>query len=249
MHYLGIIPARYQSTRFPGKPLVNIAGIPMIDRVYRQGLKSKMLNEVVIATDSEIIYDHCMNANMQVIMTSAAHQSGTDRVAEAAGLSEADVVVNIQGDEPFIPPDYIDRLCLMFSRKETMISTLVAPILDSGTMDNPNIVKTVRRTDGRALYFSRAPIPYRRNDAFFMTCYRHLGIYAFRKNTLLELSLLKPGHLEQFEMLEQLRWLEAGFDIMTVEVEQAPLGVDVPDDVTRLERWINENRPGDPDLK
>lgn len=241
MHYLGVIPARYQSMRFPGKPLVEIAGIPMINRVYQQGLKSKILNEVVVATDSKIIYDHCLNANMQVIMTSDTHQSGTDRVSEVARRYESDVVVNIQGDEPFIPPDYIDSLCAQFKSIRTEITTLIAPILDSEVLDDSNTVKVVKRNDGRALYFSRASIPYQRNQDFTMPSFRHLGIYAFRRETLLKLADLPQGKLEQFEMLEQLRWLEAGFDIVTVEVEKAPIGVDVPEDVVKLEKWMKEN--------
>ncbi|MCB0666450.1 MAG: 3-deoxy-manno-octulosonate cytidylyltransferase [Saprospiraceae bacterium] len=241
MHYLGVIPARYQSMRFPGKPLVEIAGIPMINRVYQQGLKSKILNEVVVATDSKIIYDHCLNANMQVIMTSDTHQSGTDRVSEVARRYESDVVVNIQGDEPFIPPDYIDSLCAQFKSIKTEITTLIAPILDAQALDDANTVKVVKRNDGRALYFSRASIPYQRNLDFTMQSFRHLGIYAFRRETLLKLADLAQGKLEQFEMLEQLRWLEAGFDIVTVEVEKAPIGVDVPEDVVKLEKWMKEN--------
>lgn len=243
MQFLAVIPARYQSTRFPGKPLVDIAGTPMIDRVYHQVLQSKLIKEVVIATDSELIREHCNNAKMRVIMTSKDHQSGTDRVAEVAADMDANVIVNVQGDEPFIPPEYIDKLCRTFEQDSTEIATLIAPIKNEELRANPNIVKMVRRKDGRALYFSRSAIPYRRNETFIFPTYRHLGIYAFRRETLGKLAFLDRGNLEQYEMLEQLRWLEAGFDIMTAIVEEAPMGVDVPEDVDKILAWMKDHSP------
>ncbi|MCB0686868.1 MAG: 3-deoxy-manno-octulosonate cytidylyltransferase [Saprospiraceae bacterium] len=241
MQFLGIIPARFQSSRFPGKPLVNIAGIPMIDRVYKQARKSKLLDRVVVATDSEIIFDHCKNAKIDVLMTSDKHQSGTDRIAEVARTSKTEVVVNIQGDEPFIPPMYIDQLCQLFLQHKIEIATLIAPIKDEEVLSNPNIVKAVTRTDGRALYFSRSVIPFHRNLQYEMVLYRHLGIYAFGRKTLLDLADLPQGNLERYELLEQLRWLEAGYDIMTSIVSEAPIGVDVPDDVGKIEHWMHSN--------
>jgi 3-deoxy-manno-octulosonate cytidylyltransferase (CMP-KDO synthetase) len=238
MRFLGVIPARYKSSRFPGKPLVDIAGRSMIYRVYHQALKSNYLNEVVVATDDELIYNHCMNAKIQVIMTSEVHQSGTDRVAEVAQKTQAEVIINIQGDEPFIPPSYIDDLCSLFSDTSVKIGTLLSPIVHRDTALIPGIVKAVRRGDGRALYFSRAAIPYQRNQDFEMPVYRHLGIYGFRRIALLELAQLQPGNLEQYEMLEQLRWLEAGYEIMTSLVGEAPLAVDEPDDVIQILNWM-----------
>jgi 3-deoxy-manno-octulosonate cytidylyltransferase (CMP-KDO synthetase) len=241
MKYLGVIPARYQSSRFPGKPLADIAGQSMIQRVYHQALKSSALNEVVVATDDGKIFEHCNNEKMKVVMTSAGHQSGTDRVAEVAGQLEADVVINIQGDEPFIPPDYIDLLCRQFDRPGVSIATLITPLTDADMFHSPNIVKAVRRSDGRAMYFSRSPVPYRRNPDFKTTLYRHLGIYGFRRDTLLQLAGLEQGQLERHEMLEQLRWLEAGYDLMTAVVEAAPMGVDLPGDIDHIIQWMKEN--------
>ena len=238
MQFLGIIPARYKSSRFPGKPLAKIAGKSMIERVYHQALKSATLEAVVVATDDLMIYDHCVNAGIEVVMTSSDHQSGTDRVAEVARDRDAAIVVNIQGDEPFIPPAYIDKLCLQFSDPKVEIGTLVCPISDTNEFRQPQIVKAVCRQDGRALYFSRAPIPHQQNVEYAMPFYRHLGIYAFRKDILLKLGALSRGRLEQCESLEQLRWLEKGYDIMTSQVSEAPIGVDLPGDIEKLEKWM-----------
>lgn len=242
MKYLGVIPARYQSTRFPGKPLVDIAGKSMIDRVYHQALKSTLLDDVVVATDDEMIYNHCMNAKMWVILTSTEHRSGTDRVAEVARQLDAEFVINIQGDEPFIPPEYIDLLCRQFEKDDVSIATLITPLSDPDTFHSPHIVKVVRRNDGRALYFSRAAIPYPRNPGIKAICYRHLGVYGFRKEVLIQLSNLEPGTLERFEMLEQLRWMEAGYDLMTAVVDNAPMGIDVPEDIEHVLEWMRQNQ-------
>ncbi|NND31987.1 MAG: 3-deoxy-manno-octulosonate cytidylyltransferase [Saprospiraceae bacterium] len=238
MQFLGVIPARYKSSRFPGKPLALIGGTSMIERVYNQAHSSKMLSRVLVATDDQTIYEHCMNAKMEVVMTSESHQSGTDRVAEVAKTTEADVIVNIQGDEPFIPSLNIDLLCRQFVDSDVLIGTLLCPITNRHELRQPHIVKAVRRADGRALYFSRAPIPFQQNDDFDIPIYRHLGIYAFTKTVLLEVANLERGLLEQFESLEQLRWLEAGYDIMTSVVPEAPIGVDLPGDIDKLHRWM-----------
>ena len=238
MQFLGIIPARYKSSRFPGKPLAKIAGRSMIDRVYQQALKSEALEAVVVATDDSTIYDHCINAGIDVVMTSVDHQSGTDRVAEVAQDRDAAIIVNIQGDEPFIPSAYIDLLCHQFGDPKVEIGTLVCPIADANEFRQPQIVKAVCREDGRALYFSRATIPYQQNAEYEMPLYRHLGIYAFRKEVLLEVAALSSGILEQCESLEQLRWLEKGYDIMTSKVPEAPIGVDLPGDIERLQKWM-----------
>lgn len=238
MQFLGIIPARYKSSRFPGKPLAQIAGRSMIERVYQQALMSETLEAVVVATDDLMIYDHCINAGIEVVMTSPDHQSGTDRVAEVAQERDAAIIVNIQGDEPFIPATYIDLLCNQFNNPKVDISTLVCPIVSANEFRQPQIVKAVCREDGRALYFSRAPIPYQQNVEHEIPIYRHLGIYAFRKNVLLKLAALPRGGLEQCESLEQLRWLEKGYDIMTSKVPEAPIGVDLPGDIERLQEWM-----------
>jgi 3-deoxy-manno-octulosonate cytidylyltransferase (CMP-KDO synthetase) len=210
----------------------------MIERVYHQALASELLDAVVVATDDLMIYDHCINAGMDVVMTSVDHQSGTDRVAEVAQHREAAIIVNIQGDEPFISPTYIDLLCRQFNDPKVDIGTLVCPIASANEFRQPQIVKAVCREDGRALYFSRAAIPYQQNVDYEVPLYRHLGIYAFRKEVLLKIASLSRGRLEQCESLEQLRWLEKGFDIMTSKVPEAPIGVDLPGDIEKLESWM-----------
>jgi len=241
MNILGVIPARYQSNRFPGKPLIDIAGESMISRVYHQACKSKKLHEVIVATDSEKIFQHCHNAGINVIMTSNTHESGTDRVAEVAASKDADVIINLQGDEPFLPPGHIDRLCALFELDSVGIGTLLTEISSGQDFESEHIVKSVIRKDGRALYFSRSGIPFHRNMDFQMPMYRHLGIYGFRKAVLKELAALDRGSLERYEMLEQLRWLEAGFDIMTAIVDSTPLGIDVPEDLDKLLTWMQTN--------
>ncbi len=238
MKVLGVIPARYKSSRFPGKPLVEIGGQSMITRVYHQAVKSQSLTAVVVATDDTKIYNHCINANLEVIMTHPDHKSGTDRVAEVAMSRDEDIVINIQGDEPFIPPGNIDRLCNLFRDPAVHIGTLYCPFYNRDKALLPQFVKVVCRDDGRALYFSRSFIPYQHGVDPSFRIYRHLGIYGYRKNTLLRLAALPQGELELSERLEQLRWLEAGYEIMTAEVSEAPHGVDIPADVAVLERWM-----------
>ncbi|MCL4117140.1 UNVERIFIED_CONTAM: hypothetical protein GTU68_021627 [Idotea baltica] len=213
----------------------------MISRVYKQACKSKKLQEVIVATDSDKILHHCVNVGINVIMTSDAHESGTDRVAEVAASKDADVIINLQGDEPFLPPDHIDRLCAIFDQKTVGIGTLLTPISERNDFESEHIVKSVIRRDRRALYFSRSGIPFHRNRDFDMPIYRHLGIYGFRKAVLGELAALDRGDLERYEMLEQLRWLEAGYDIMTTIVDSTPIGIDVPDDLNKLLAWMRAN--------
>ncbi len=238
---LGVIPARYQSVRFPGKPLVDIKGKSMIQRVYEQAGRAQLLDRTIVATDDERIYEHCIIQGMEVQMTSSDHRSGTDRVAEVAQKHSASVIVNIQGDEPFLPFGHIDMLLTVMQEGKANLATLVTPIINPHDATDPNTVKVVRRSDGRALYFSRSMIPYARDPEVMPSYLHHLGVYAYDRDTLLEITKLPQGSLEKWESLEQLRWLEAGYDIQLVEVESGTIGIDSPQDLADIVAWMDRN--------
>jgi 3-deoxy-manno-octulosonate cytidylyltransferase (CMP-KDO synthetase) len=241
--YIGIIPARYASTRFPGKPLAIIRGKSMVQWVYEQA--SKVMDRVYVATDDDRIYNAVKDFGGRVIMTSAHHSSGTDRCAEAVTRAEEesgekfDVVVNIQGDEPFIEPAQISLLMECFEDPQTQIATLVKRATLPDEVFNPNRPKVVLGSNGQALYFSRSPIPYVRgaeNPAWPLTTdiYLHIGLYAFVKDVLLEITRLPQSPLEKAESLEQLRWLENGFHIAVRTTTYESFGIDTPEDLARL---------------
>ena len=243
--FAGIIPARFASTRFPGKPLVMIDGITMIQRVYLQA--SKVLEHVCVATDDSRIKEEVLRFGGNVVMTSVNHQSGTDRCAEAMIVlqkqvnTKIDVGVNIQGDEPFIQPAQLESLMNCFDYPETQIATLAKPINANEEIFNPNFVKVVIGKDNRALYFSRSPIPYFRNKDKQIweqhhTYFKHLGIYAYRVQVLEELTRLPQSVLELAESLEQLRWLENGYRIMVEKTEFESIAIDTPEDLEKLKR-------------
>ncbi len=240
MRVAGIIPARYGSSRFPGKPLALIHGKSMIRRVYEQCTQATLLSEVVVATDDSRIFDHVSDFGGRVVMTSADHPSGTDRCAEASGLleTEPDVVINIQGDEPYIQPVQIDLLAAAFHNKECTIATLVRTAEVNDDLNNPNLVKVARSSvTGKALYFSRNLIPHIKDERTLQDApvFTHIGIYGYSKNTLNELTRLTETPLELAERLEQLRWLENGFTIHTLISDQQNHAVDHPEDIPRLE--------------
>lgn len=241
MKTIGIIPARYASTRFPGKPLVDIAGKTMIQRVYEQAVKSQLLQAVVVATDDERIADVVKGFGGEVAMTANYHQSGTDRCFEALNIIDQsfDAVVNIQGDEPFIHPEQIDKIVNLLSRPEVQLATLCKKILNEDELKNNNCVKVVLDNQSRALYFSRYPIPYVRDEqnagrldqtSFF----KHIGIYGYKVETLAQITKLPPSFLEKAEALEQLRWLENGFKIFVDITDKESISVDKPDDLQKL---------------
>ncbi len=240
MKSLGIIPARFASSRFPGKPLVKIGGKTMIQRVYEQCLKTKALSDVIVATDDDRIYQHIISFGGKVQMTDPNHSTGTDRIAEvAAAYEEFDYVVNVQGDEPFIHPQQIETVLDIFKKNKTaQIATGVKTIENQKDIHNPNVVKCVFGKHGRALLFSRSPIPFLRNekkeDWSSSHFYKHIGMYAFRRDTLLEITQLQPSRLEQLESLEQLRWLENGYEIFTAELPFDSFGIDTPDDLDNI---------------
>lgn len=241
MQTLGIIPSRFASTRFPGKPLVEIDGKTMIQRVYFQACKAKMLSKVIIATDDERIYNHVQSFGGQVIMTNPNHKSGTDRCAEVAlGFQDMEAIVNIQGDEPFINPQQIDLVVQQLKQNTSInIATLAKKITDSEHLFSPNIVKVVFNKSNIAQYFSRSPIPFLRNiekenwvnKGLF---YKHIGLYGYRKQTLLEIAKLPMSSLEKAESLEQLRWLENGYKIGIGITDIETIGIDTPADLENL---------------
>lgn len=244
MKILGIIPARFASTRFPGKPLVEIGGKTMIQRVYEQTSKSKLISEIVVATDNEQIKSHVLAFGGTAMITSETHQSGTDRCQEVVNNLNAtyDFVINIQGDEPFIAPEQIDLLAQNL-KKETEIATLYKKISDEEQLFNTNVPKVIKNQNQEAIYFSRHPIPFLRgveNQNWLKNYefYKHIGLYAYRTDILAKITKLKVSLLEKAESLEQLRWLESGFKINLIETHLETFGIDSPEDLKKIEYLI-----------
>lgn len=241
MKIVGIIPARYASTRFPGKPLVDIGGKSMIQRVYEQAKKSKSLADVIVATDDARIENHVNAFGGKVIMTKETHQSGTDRCFEAIQkfTASADIVINIQGDEPFIHPEQIDLAASCFDSDKVQIATLVKKINSYEELFNVNTPKVVLNKFGEAIYFSRETIPHVREKepTEWLNChefYKHIGIYAYTARVLAEITKLNQSSLELAEGLEQLRWIQNGYKIKTKITDFESIAVDVPDDLKKL---------------
>jgi 3-deoxy-manno-octulosonate cytidylyltransferase (CMP-KDO synthetase) len=240
MAKLGIIPARYASTRFPGKPLIDIAGKSMIQRVYEQACSSSSLDKVVIATDDERIIAEVKRFGGEYALTRNDHQSGTDRCAEVAEKFPGfKVIINIQGDEPYIDPVQIDLLSSCFTDPEVRLATLVKRIGDEEELFNQNIPKVVLNNLQQAIYFSRHTIPFLRNVEqadWFRThqFYKHIGIYGYTAETLLQITRLKPSSLELAESLEQLRWIENGYRIQTRVTDLESIAVDTPEDLEKI---------------
>jgi 3-deoxy-manno-octulosonate cytidylyltransferase (CMP-KDO synthetase) len=241
MSAIGIIPARFASTRFPGKPLAMIHGKPMIQWVYERAIQAERLSRVVVATDDERILTAVCEFGGDALMTRTEHQSGTDRCYEAlckAGHSY-DYVINIQGDEPMIDPGQINQLCSLLSETQAKVATLARRINDTADITNPNVVKIVMDSRGKALYFSRSPVPYMRNVPVeewnnHHKFYKHIGIYGFRAETLRDIVTMQPGTLEKAESLEQLRWLEYGTEIFVALTNFESIAVDTPEDLEKL---------------
>jgi 3-deoxy-manno-octulosonate cytidylyltransferase (CMP-KDO synthetase) len=254
MAVVAIIPARYGSTRLPGKPLVPIGGKPMIQHVYESTSKARVLDRVLVATDDQRIIETVRGFGGEVIMTSKDHASGTDRLAEVARKIKADWVVNVQGDLPFIKPETITRAVQPMRRDRSIpMGTVCSPIYDEAEWRNPNIVKVVRDARGFAIYFSRATIPYPRNDISQsrdsrsganrkVWGHRHLGLYVYRRDFLLKFARLRPTLLEQAESLEQLRALVYGHRIYVADVEERSVEVDTPEDLDKAEQYLSDFR-------
>ena len=245
MKFIGIIPARYASTRFPGKPLVDIGGKPMIQRVYEQA--SKALNLVIVATDDERIQHAVKNFNGRVVMTSKHHKTGTDRCDEAICIfrkdyfENIDVVINIQGDEPFIQPEQLKQLMDCFEDPSTQIATLIQEIEMNQDIFDPNLPKVAINLNNEAIYFSRSPIPFILNEpedqwVSSHTFYKHIGTYAYRIDILQEITQLQPSSLEIAESLEQNRWIENGYTIKVKETKFKSYPVDTPEDLEKIKK-------------
>jgi len=252
MKFLGIIPARYASSRFPGKPLVDMLGKTMIQRVYEQVVG--ILDDVYVATDDQRIFDAVEAFGGKVVMTSENHRSGTDRCYEAfTKIGEGyDVIVNIQGDEPFIKPSQIQLLQTCFRDRSTQIATLVKPYSSNvgyNVLANPNTPKVVINKNMQALYFSRSIIPFVRNKDFTEwtsahTYYKHIGLYAYKADVLKEITALPPSSLEKAESLEQLRWLENGYVVKVGVTDEETIGIDTPEDLTKALKELEKLRGG-----
>ncbi len=256
MAVVAIIPARYGSTRLPGKPLAEIGGKPMIQHVYESASKAKVLDRVLVATDDRRVVEAVKGFGGEVVMTSKDHASGTDRLAEAARKIKADWVVNVQGDLPFIHRETITRAVRPMRRDRSIpMGTVSTPIYDEAQWRNPNIVKVLMDRAGFALYFSRSPIPYSRNDVVDLNGSkpsprskrrlwgrRHVGLYVYRRDFLLKFARLRPTTLEQIESLEQLRALVYGYRIFVAPVDEQSVEVDTPEDLPKAERYLRQLR-------
>jgi 3-deoxy-manno-octulosonate cytidylyltransferase (CMP-KDO synthetase) len=239
MHVVGIIPARFASSRFPGKPLIDLKGKSMIQRVYEGASKSDLISELIVATDDERIYNEVKRFGGQVVMTATTHQTGTDRCAEVVNqLQNADVVINIQGDEPLVDYRQLNQLIDAFNWDEVKIATIASRKITLDDLQNPNRIKVVVDNKYKAIYFSRSAVPNAvnlREDALtFYPFLRHIGLYGFRTDVIKEITQLEPTLLEQTESLEQLRWLYYGYSIHVVETTIETPNIDSPEDVIKI---------------
>jgi len=235
MRIIGVIPARYGSTRFPGKALAEIKGKPMIQHVWESSSKSKLINELYIATDDKRIFDAVGKFWGKAVMTSSKHKSGSDRIGEVVKNIKCDIVVNIQGDEPFINPLNIDKAIKpLMTDRNIQVSTLSTKIKNNEEIDNPNVVKVVSDKNGFALYFSRHAIPFNRENTKGVSYYKHIGLYVYRKDFLMKFVKMKPSKLELAEKLEQLRILENGERIKVVVTNIESITVDTKEDLKKI---------------
>lgn len=240
MNFLCVIPARYASTRLPGKPLAAIAGKPMIQHVYERAKKAQRPKQVLIATDHALVYDAVKAFGGTVMLTSPDHPTGTDRLAEVArAYSDIDVIINVQGDEPLIEPAIIDQLAGAFDNNADLVMATLATEMDASEYHTPSAVKVVTDLNGYALYFSRSLLPYPRVQHDALKVYKHIGIYAYRRDFLLKYADLPSTPLEKAESLEQLRALEHGFRIKVLKTDFKSIGVDTPEDLERVNKLLS----------
>lgn len=241
MKTIAIIPARYHSTRLPAKLMQDLCGKSVILTTYHAVEKTNLFNEICVATDSEIIYQEIISHNGKAVMSLKNHESGSDRIAEASQLYDADIVINIQGDEPFIDTDSLKKLIQVFKEdinKEIQVASLMTPIVDEEIINNPNNVKVVVDHYNIALYFSRSPIPYLRDKGSTANYFKHIGVYAFRKEALQEFTKLPIMPLEEAEKLEQLRYLEYGKKIKMVITNHQGIGIDTIEDLEKARKFL-----------
>lgn len=239
MKVLGIIPARYSSSRFPGKPLIDLKGKTMIQRVYEGAIKSHRIDKLIVATDDERIFNEVKRFGGEVMITSNLHSNGTERCIEVlSAFPDFDVVINIQGDEPLVQFEQLDTLLQVFDDASVEIATLGIKTKEIDEIDNPNRIKIVTDHQNNALYFSRSKIPFERNSTEDFYFLRHIGLYAFRTNTLREISHFPISNLEEIESLEQLRWLYFGKKIKVVETEIETPNIDTPEDLQKVLQYL-----------
>lgn len=239
MKVIGVIPARYGSTRFPGKALALLQGKPLVQWVWEKACRAKTLSRVIIATDDVRIKKSAEQFGAEVVMTKKNHPSGTDRIAEVVKNLTCDLVVNIQGDEPFLQPALIDQAVkALAERSEFHMSTLCQVLKEKQEIDSPHLVKVVFGKKNQALYFSRCPIPFDRDQEKEVSYYQHIGLYVYRKKVLLELVKLPISSLEKSEKLEQLRALENGYHILVKKVSYPGIGIDTPQDLEKAKRLL-----------
>jgi len=238
MRIVAVIPARYAATRFPGKLMQLLGNSTVISQTYKNTVATELFDEVLVATDSAIIFDEIVSKGGKAVMSKNIHESGSDRIAEAIKNIEADVVVNVQGDEPFIHPQSLKDLIQVFSSPNVHVASMMHEIHSIEDVNNPNIVKVVVDNDNHALYFSRSVIPYNRNNDYPITYQRHIGVYAYRKLMLLQFVEWPLSVLEQIEKLEQLRYLENGVKIKMVSTSFTGIGIDTPEDLEKAEAFL-----------
>lgn len=241
MKVFAVIPARYAATRFPGKLMQILGNKTIITHTYLHSLETGLFDEVWVATDSEIIHNEISKLGGHVVMSTKQHESGSDRIAEAIEKLDVDIVVNVQGDEPFIQKEPLEQLINAFNDPEVQVGSLMQKISEPIDIDNPNIVKVVVNDQQDAMYFSRSPIPYNRNRQSDIPYFRHIGVYAFRKQTLLDFTRWPLGRLENAEKLEQLRYLEHGVSIRMIETHFTGIGIDTPEDLEKAKKLIKGN--------
>lgn len=234
MKAIGIIPSRYSSTRFPGKPLVDIGGKTMIRRVYEQAMKAKSLSKIIVATDDERIFNHVKSFGGKVVMTSSSHKNGTERCAEVAASSDADIIINIQGDEPFIEPEQLDLLASCLKNSEPQIATLIIDFQNEEEKMNPARVKVSVDEKFIAESFSRSIFLNQKSEIINQKFYKHIGLYGYRKEVLQQIVKLPPSENEIRESLEQLRWLDNGYKIQCAVTTYETFCVDTPEDLEKI---------------
>lgn len=246
MNFICIIPSRYASTRLPGKPLADIDGKPMIQRVYEQAVKAAKVTQVVVAVDNPKVYDTVVSFGGHAVMTREDHANGTDRLAEAIGhFPDMEVVVNVQGDEPLIAPDVIDALCHAFEEDPELSMATVAAPLQPDEYDDPSAVKVIMNRHDEAMYFSRSLIPYPRNSfTEEIHPYKHIGIYAYKRDFLLQYARMEQTPAEKIESLEQLRVLENGYKIKVIKTNHQFIGIDTPEDLVRIREYFAHKHKG-----
>ncbi|MDD4723010.1 MAG: 3-deoxy-manno-octulosonate cytidylyltransferase [Acidaminococcaceae bacterium] len=243
MKVICVIPARFASTRLPGKPLALIAGKPMIQHVYTKACQAKLPEEVIVATDDQKVVEVVQGFGGNVVMTSSEHPSGTDRLAEVAlNYPDVDVIVNVQGDEPMITPQVIDALAEAFIKDPNLSMATLKTLMEPEEYDNPNAVKVITDLNDYALYFSRSLVPYPRKKTDDFRVYKHVGIYAYRRDFLLQYAALEPTPLEQIESLEQLRVLENGFKIKVLNSDFHGIGIDTKEDLEVVNKLFAQNK-------